>query len=209
MLTIEINGKKLKVERGITIMKACEIAGETLTGTKVGRYCYNERLLIGGNCRMCLVEVEGIGKPVVSCSEEVREGLKVYTETSLVRKSREGVMEFLLLNHPLDCPICDQGGECDLQDESIRVGSERNRSYGHVRKEVTEKDMGSLVKTVMIRCIACSRCVRYISAICGAGELGMVGRGVEVEVSNYINSSVRGNNMVGNVIDLCPVGYVR
>ena len=156
MVKLFINDKEVKVKIGTTIMKACEEAGIE----KVSRYCYNERLLISGNCRMCLVEVVGIGKPVVSCSEEVREGMKVYSNSSLAKKGREGVMEAMVLNHPLDCPVCDQGGECDLQEESIRVGSDRNRNYLHIRKEVTEKDFGRLVKTSMRRCIACSRCVR-------------------------------------------------
>lgn len=207
MIGIEINGRKYEVKRGVTLMKAIEEAGEG----KVSKYCYNERMMIGGNCRMCLVEVEGIGKPVVSCSEEVRENMKIYTETSMVKKSREGVMEMLLLNHPIDCPICDQGGECDLQEESVRVGTERKRNYKHKRREVKEKAIGNLVKMEMKRCIQCSRCVRYVGTVSGevgeGGIIGMIGRGVGVEVSRYRGESrVKGGNMIGNVIDLCPVG---
>lgn len=208
MIKIYINGREYEVKRGIMIMKAIEESGEG----KISKYCYNERMMISGNCRMCLVEVEGVGKPVVSCSEEVRENIKIYTETGMVKKSREGVMEMLLLNHPIDCPICDQGGECDLQEESMRVGTERNRSYKHKRREVKEKSIGRLVKMEMKRCIQCSRCVRYVGSVSGdVGEskmIGMIGRGVEVEVSKYSGEErVKGGNMIGNIVDLCPVGW--
>lgn len=198
---IKVNEREIEVRKGTTILKACETIG-----LEIPRYCYSERLGIAGNCRMCVVEVEGVGKVVVSCSEEVREGMKVKTESSMIKKSREGVLEFLLLNHPLDCPICDQGGECDLQEESMRHGARKSRGYKRERKEEWEKDLGEVVSSGMTRCIECSRCVRYISEVCGE-ELGMLGRSKEVEVGRYRKERLRGR-MRGNVIDLCPVGVV-
>lgn len=204
MVKVKVDGRVVEVKSGSTVMEACKESG-----VWVSRFCYNKRLLIAGNCRMCLVEVEGVGKCVASCSEEVREGMVVYTESSVVKKSREGVMEFLLLNHPLDCPVCDNGGECDLQDESERVGSERSRVYNHIRKEVREKEMGWLVGTSMKRCILCSRCVRYVSSISGSEELGIIHRGVDGEITMNVNERMAlGSGVIGNIVDLCPVGYV-
>lgn len=202
MVKLTVDGKDIAVKKGTILLKACE-----KVGVHVPRYCYHERLLVAGNCRMCLVEVEGVGKPVVSCAMPVGNNMKVYTGTGMVKKAREGVVEFLLLNHPLDCPICDQGGECDLQDQSMRYGGERSRTVEE-RREVEDKDLGPLVKTAMTRCIQCTRCVRFASEI-GGKELGIVGRGNGVEISMYEGKMSNLGNMSGNIIDLCPVGFVQ
>lgn len=202
-INIKVDNKDYKVREGLTIIKALEEEG-----IRLSRYCYNERLGISGNCRMCMLEVKGVGKPVLGCVEKVREGLEVYTSSALIKKSREGVMELLLKNHPLDCPVCDQGGECDLQDGSMEVGTDRGRIYKESRREVREKDFGRLIKTEMTRCISCSRCVRFMEEITGKEELGLIGRGERIE----INSRTRGSKEMmeskvsGNVIDVCPVG---
>lgn len=200
MIGLRVNDINVEVLKGSTIMDACERAGYY-----VPRYCYHSRLKIAGNCRMCLVELEGSVKPVVGCAMPAGEGMRIYTDTSLVKKAREGVIEYLLLNHPLDCPICDQGGECDLQDQGMLYGSDRSR-FLEKRKEVEEKDLGPLVSTVMTRCIECTRCVRFSSEVAGK-ELGMVGRGGNVEISMYNGVMGSLSNMSGNIIDLCPVGY--
>ena len=203
MVKIRINNKEEIVKEGISIIKACEQVGE-----KLSRFCYNERLKVSGNCRMCMVEVKGVMKPVIGCVEKVREGMEVFTNTESVKKSKEGVMEMILKNHPIDCPICDQGGECDLQDESIRVGTEVGRFYKKSRREVREKDLGILVKTEMKRCIQCTRCVRFMTEITGVEELGMVGRGEGVEISKYSSVGLK-SKLQGNIIDLCPVGICK
>ncbi|KAJ1569268.1 hypothetical protein HK405_007477 [Cladochytrium tenue] len=196
-----IDGQPVKIEQGSAIIQACEKAG-----VDIPRFCYHERLAIAGNCRMCLVEMERSPKPIASCAMPVAPGMKIKTNTPLVKKAREGVMEFLLANHPLDCPICDQGGECDLQDQSIRFGSDRSRFHEAAGKRAVEdKDFGPLVKTVMTRCIQCTRCVRFANEVAGAVELGTSGRGNDMQIGTYIQKTLN-TEMSGNVIDLCPVG---
>jgi NADH-quinone oxidoreductase chain G len=184
---------------GSTALQACESVG-----IEVPRFCYHERLSIAGNCRMCLVEIEKTPKPVASCAMPLMEGMKIYTDTPLVKKARESVLEFLLLNHPLDCPICDQGGECDLQDQALVFGSDRSRFY-ETKRTVEDKNYGPLVKTIMTRCIHCTRCVRFATEIAGVEDLGCTGRGNETEIGTYIGSTLN-SELSGNVIDLCPVG---
>lgn len=200
MPVISINQKEYTVPAGITIIQACEEAQ-----IEVPRFCYHERLAIAGNCRMCLVEVEGgPPKPVASCAMPVLEGMKIHTDTPMVKKAREGVMEFLLANHPLDCPICDQGGECDLQDQAYQYGSGKSEYHEH-KRAVKDKDMGPLVKTQMTRCIHCTRCVRFVTDVAGVPELGAVNRGESMEITTYLEKSLS-SELSGNVIDLCPVG---
>ncbi|CCJ28353.1 unnamed protein product [Pneumocystis jirovecii] len=198
---IEIDGKPIMIEQGSVLIQACEKAG-----IQIPRFCYHERLQIAGNCRMCLVEVEKAPKPVASCAMPVMPGMKIRTNSQMVHKAREGVMEFLLANHPLDCPICDQGGECDLQDQSMRYGSDRGRFYEHVGKRAVEdKDLGPLIKTTMTRCIHCTRCVRFANELAGAAELGTTGRGNDMQIGTYLQTHLN-SEMSGNIIDLCPVG---
>jgi NADH-quinone oxidoreductase subunit G len=200
MPVISINKKEYTVPAGITIIQACEVAE-----IEVPRFCYHERLAIAGNCRMCLVEVEGMPpKPVASCAMPVSEGMKIHTDTPMVKKAREGVMEFLLANHPLDCPICDQGGECDLQDQAYQYGRGKSDYHEH-KRSVKDKEMGPLVKTEMTRCIHCTRCVRFITDVAGVPEIGAVGRGESMEITTYLEKSLT-SELSGNVIDLCPVG---
>ncbi len=200
MPIVTINNKEYDVPEGITIIQACEIAE-----IEVPRFCYHERLEIAGNCRMCLVEVVGgPPKPVASCAMPVINGMKVFTDTPMVKKAREGVMEFLLANHPLDCPICDQGGECDLQDQAFKYGAADSRYHEH-KRAVKDKDMGPLIKTTMTRCIHCTRCVRFITDVAGVPELGAVGRGEYMEITPYIEKALT-SELSGNIIDLCPVG---
>lgn len=199
MLTITIDGKQNQVPKGATIIQACEMAG-----VEIPRFCYHERLSIAGNCRMCLVEVERSPKLVASCAMPAADGMVVKTTTDKVKKAREGVLEFLLLNHPLDCPICDQGGECDLQDQAMVFGSDRGRFYD-AKRSVDDKYVGPLVKTIMTRCIHCTRCVRFGQEVAGVDDLGTTGRGRETEVGTYIEKML-GSELSGNVIDLCPVG---
>lgn len=199
MTTVYINGLSIEVMKGVTILQAC-----TQAGIDIPRFCYHERLSIAGNCRMCLVEVEKSPKPVASCAMPVMDNMKIFTETPLVKKAREGVLEFLLVNHPLDCPICDQGGECDLQDLTMIYGSDRGRFHEY-KRGVEDKNIGPLVKTIMTRCIHCTRCVRFSNEIAGVPDLGTVGRGKDTEISTYI-SKVFNSELSGNVIDLCPVG---
>lgn len=201
MVELEVDGKKVQVEPGTVLIRACEEAG-----VEIPRFCYHERLAVAGNCRMCLVEVEKSPKPVASCAMPVAPGMKIKTNTPIAKKAREGVMEFLLANHPLDCPICDQGGECDLQDQSMVYGSDRSRFVEPAGKRAVEdKDLGPLVKTVMTRCIHCTRCVRFANEIAGAEELGTSGRGNQMEIGTYIEKTLS-SEMSGNIIDLCPVG---
>ncbi|KKY23687.1 putative nadh-ubiquinone oxidoreductase 78 kda subunit [Phaeomoniella chlamydospora] len=198
---LTIDGKKVSVEAGSALIQACEKAGVTIP-----RYCYHEKLLIAGNCRMCLVEVEKAPKPVASCAWPVQPGMVVKTNSPLAHKAREGVMEFLLSNHPLDCPICDQGGECDLQDQSMRYGADRGRFHEITGKRAVEdKNIGPLVKTSMNRCIHCTRCIRFANEIAGAPELGSTGRGNDMQIGTYLEQNLD-TELSGNVIDLCPVG---
>ena len=183
----------------MTILQACELAG-----AEIPRFCYHERLSIAGNCRMCLVEMEKSLKPIASCAMPAADGMKIKTNTSFVEKARKGVMEFLLANHPLDCPVCDQGGECDLQDQSLFYGLDNSR-YTENKRQVKEKYMGPLIKTEMTRCIHCTRCIRFATEIAGIPELGAVGRGEDMEITTYLEKSME-SELSANVIDLCPVG---
>ncbi len=202
-----VDGVDIEVDAGTTLMHACEAAG-----AEIPRFCYHERLSIAGNCRMCLVEVEGSPKPIASCAMLVgdlppnRDGSpkKVFTTSKVARKAREGVMEFLLLNHPLDCPICDQGGECDLQDQAMAFGVGGSR-YEENKRAVEDKYVGPLIKTVMTRCIHCTRCVRYMTEIAGVEELGLIGRGEDAEITTYLEKGIL-TEMSANAVDLCPVG---
>jgi NADH-quinone oxidoreductase subunit G len=207
MPKLNIDGKEIEVEDGITLLQACEEAG-----AEIPRFCYHERLSIAGNCRMCLVEIAGIPKPMASCAMNVsdlrpnRDGTPpvIRTDTPLVKKAREGVMEFLLINHPLDCPICDQGGECDLQDQSMYYGFDGSR-YRENKRAVEEKYLGPLIKTFMTRCIQCTRCVRFMTEVAGVRELGAIGRGEDMEITTYLERGLQ-SEMSGNIVDLCPVG---
>ncbi|MDX2083531.1 MAG: NADH-quinone oxidoreductase subunit NuoG [Rickettsiales bacterium] len=200
MPTVTINGKNVSAPEGITIIQACEIAD-----VEIPRFCYHERLAIAGNCRMCLVEVEGMPpKPVASCAMPIVDGMKIHTDSPMVKKAREGVMEFLLANHPLDCPICDQGGECDLQDQAFQYGAGKSAFHEH-KRAVKDKDFGPLVKTQMTRCIHCTRCVRFIEDVAGTCEIGATSRGESMEITTYLEQNLK-SELSGNVIDLCPVG---
>ncbi len=202
-----IDGKEIEVADGTTLLQACEQAG-----AEIPRFCYHERLSIAGNCRMCLVEVAGAPKPVASCAQTVNELRPnpdgspnvVYTKSPTVKKAREGVMEFLLINHPLDCPICDQGGECDLQDQAVAFGLGGSR-YCENKRAVEEKYIGPLIKTMMTRCIHCTRCVRYMTEIAGVEELGLISRGEDAEITTYLEKGIL-SEMSANAVDLCPVG---
>lgn len=196
---ITIDGKAVEVPKGATIIQACDSAG-----VEVPRFCYHERLSIAGNCRMCLVEVEKSPKLVASCAMPVMDGMSIKTSSEKVKKARESVLEFLLLNHPLDCPICDQGGECDLQDQAMIFGSDRGRFYEY-KRSVEDKYCGPLIKTIMTRCIHCTRCVRFGTEVAGVEELGTTGRGRDTEIGTYIEKMLD-SELSGNVIDLCPVG---
>ncbi|RKP06925.1 NADH dehydrogenase subunit [Thamnocephalis sphaerospora] len=200
-IEVFVDGKPVMIEQGAALIQACEKAG-----VDIPRFCYHERLAVAGNCRMCLVEVERSPKPVASCAFPAAPGMKIKTDTPLVKKAREGVMEFLLANHPLDCPICDQGGECDLQDQSVRYGADRGRFSEFVGKRAVEdKNFGPLIRTEMTRCIHCTRCVRFANEVAGAVELGTSGRGNDMQIGTYVEKMID-SEMSGNVIDLCPVG---
>ena len=207
MPKLKINDVEIEVEDGTTLLQACEQAGN-----EIPRFCYHERLSIAGNCRMCLIEVKGMPKPIASCAMSVNdlrpgpngEPPEIITTSPVVKKAREGVMEFLLINHPLDCPICDQGGECDLQDQAMAYGSEIGR-YDENKRAVEDKNIGPLIKTEMTRCIHCTRCVRFMTEIAGVEELGLIGRGEDAEITTYLEAGMS-SEMSGNVIDLCPVG---
>ena len=198
-LKVTVDGIEVEVEAGTTIMQACEEAG-----AEIPRFCYHERLSVAGNCRMCLVEVENAPKPVASCAMPVAPDMVVSTTSETVKSAREGVMEFLLINHPLDCPICDQGGECDLQDQALGFGGDASR-FEDNKRAVENKNMGPLVKTTMTRCIHCTRCVRFAQEVAGVPEIGAIGRGEDMEITTYLEASLD-SEMSGNVIDLCPVG---
>jgi NADH-quinone oxidoreductase subunit G len=200
MAIAKVNGVEVEFEPGMTVLQVAELAGE-----EIPRFCYHERLSIAGNCRMCLVEVKpGPPKPQASCALPAAEGQEIFTKTPMVKKAREGVMEFLLINHPLDCPICDQGGECDLQDQAMGYGRDDSR-YEENKRAVEEKAMGPLIKTVMTRCIQCTRCVRFITEVAGSPEIGLISRGEDVEITTYLGAAVT-SELSANVIDLCPVG---
>ena len=205
---IKVNGDEVEVPSDLTLLQACEMAGE-----EIPRFCYHERLSVAGNCRMCLIEVKGgPPKPVASCAQNVRDlrpgpdgaPPELFTNTPMVKKAREGVMEFLLINHPLDCPICDQGGECDLQDQAMAYGRDGSR-YEENKRAVEEKHMGPLIKTIMTRCIQCTRCVRFATEIGGVDDLGLVNRGENAEITTYLEKAVE-SELTGNLIDVCPVG---
>lgn len=199
LLPITINNKVYQVRANASILQACEEAS-----IDVPRFCYHEKLSVAGNCRMCLVEVEKSPKPVVSCAMPVSKNMVIYTNTPLVKKAREAVLEFLLINHPLDCPICDQGGECDLQDETLQYGSDRGRFF-EFKRSVEDKECGPIVKTIMTRCIHCTRCIRFSAEIAGQETLGAFNRGQETEIGTYIQSFIK-TELSGNLVDLCPVG---
>ena len=194
-----INNRQLNVSPNATVLQACELAG-----IEIPRFCYHEKLSVAGNCRRCLVEIQKSPKPVVSCARPVTKGRIVFTDTPLVRKARESVLEFLLVNHPLDCPICDQGGECDLQDEAITYGTDRGR-YFEFKRSVEDKECSPIVKTIRTRCIHCTRCVRFSTEVAGNEVMGAFGRGENIEISLYINSFIK-TELSGNLVDLCPVG---
>ncbi|XP_049426718.1 NADH-ubiquinone oxidoreductase 75 kDa subunit, mitochondrial-like [Epinephelus fuscoguttatus] len=199
MVEVFVDGKPLEVEPGTTVLQACEKAG-----IQIPRFCYHERLSVAGNCRMCLVEIEKAPKPVAACAMPVMKGWNILTNSEKTRKAREGVMEFLLANHPLDCPICDQGGECDLQDQSMQFGSDRSR-FSEGKRAVEDKNIGPLIKTIMTRCIQCTRCVRFASEIAGVEDLGTTGRGNNLQIGTYVEKMFM-SELSGNVIDVCPVG---
>ena len=199
MPKIIINGKEIEFEKGMTVLQACELAD-----VEIPRFCYHEKLSIAGNCRMCLVELEKSPKPIASCAMPAAEGMNIKTNTHLVEKARKGVMEFLLANHPLDCPVCDQGGECDLQDQSMYYGVDKSRFIEN-KRQVKEKYMGPLIKTQMTRCIHCTRCVRFATEVAGVPEIGAIGRGENMEITTYLEKAME-SELSANVIDLCPVG---
>jgi len=199
MVSIKINGINLNIKKNTTVLQACN-----QLNIDIPKFCFQDNLEIAGNCRMCLVEIENSPKPVASCAMPVMEGMSVYTNTPLVKKARESVLEFLLINHPLDCPICDQGGECDLQDQTLYFGADRSRFF-ELKRSVEDKNCGPFIKTIMTRCIHCTRCVRFANEICGIDNLGTTGRGNHTEISFYLNNIFK-SEFSANVIDLCPVG---
>jgi len=199
MLKLKVNDIDIEIEEGLTVLQACEKAG-----AEIPRFCYHEKLSIAGNCRMCLVEMEKSPKPIASCAMPAADGMVIKTNTPKIEKSRKGVMEFLLANHPLDCPVCDQGGECDLQDQSMFYGIDKSR-FKENKRAVSDKNMGPLIKTQMTRCIHCTRCIRFATEIAGVPELGAIGRGEDMQITTYLEHSIQ-SELSGNVIDLCPVG---
>jgi NADH-quinone oxidoreductase subunit G len=207
MTKLIVDGKEIDVPAEFTLLQACEAAG-----AEIPRFCYHERLSIAGNCRMCLVEIKGGPKPVASCAWGVRdcrpgpkgEPPEISTRSPMVKKAREGVMEFLLINHPLDCPICDQGGECDLQDQAMGYGADASR-FAENKRAVEDKYLGALVKTSMNRCIQCTRCVRFAAEVCGVPEMGATGRGEDMEITTYLETALT-SELQGNLVDICPVG---
>ena len=199
MPKLKVNDIDIEVEDGLTVLQACEQAG-----AEIPRFCYHEKLSIAGNCRMCLVEMEKSPKPIASCAMPASDGMIIKTSSEMVEKARKGVMEFLLINHPLDCPICDQGGECDLQDQALYFGKGETR-FENSKRAVSDKNMGPLIKTTMTRCIHCTRCVRFANEVAGVEDLGATGRGENVEISTYLEKAVT-SELSGNLVDLCPVG---
>jgi NADH-quinone oxidoreductase subunit G len=199
MPKLTIDGVEIEVPAGFSVLQAAEMAGK-----EIPRFCFHDRLSVAANCRMCLVEVEKAPKPVASCAFPVGEGMVVKTDSPMVRKARRGVMEFLLINHPLDCPICDQGGECDLQDQAMAYGADHSR-YTENKRAVRDKDLGPLVKTNMTRCIQCTRCIRFATEIAGVPELGATSRGENMEITTYVQKTLS-SELSGNLVDVCPVG---
>ena len=202
MPKLTIDGEEIEVPAGSTVLQACEAAGR-----EIPVFCFHPRLNIAGNCRMCLVEMEKSPKPIASCAMPAGDGMVIKTDTPLVHKARKGVLEMLLINHPLDCPICDQGGECDLQDLTLFYGPDHSR-FKENKRAVVDKNLGPLVSTHMTRCIHCTRCIRFLDEIAGVEELGMVHRGEHEEISTWIERSL-GSELQGNIIDLCPVGALN
>src|SRR5881392_2924227 len=200
MPKVTVDGVEIEVPQGATVLQACELAGK-----EIPRFCYHERLSIAGNCRMCLVEVApGPPKPQASCALPAAEGQAIKTDTPMVKKALEGVMEFLLINHPLDCPICDQGGECDLQDQAMAYGRSFTR-YEENKRAIEDKYMGPVIKTSMTRCIQCTRCVRFAAEVAGVPEMGATGRGEDMEITTYLEQALT-SELQGNLVDICPVG---
>ena len=199
MIKIEINGIEFLVKPNISVLEACKYVGITIP-----RFCYHETLSVAGNCRMCLVEISNSPKPVASCALPVLSNMKIFIDTPLVKKARENVLETLLLNHPLDCPICDQGGECDLQDQTKVFGGDYSRFFFN-KRTVEDKFCGPLIKTIMTRCIHCTRCVRFSSEIAGQEVMGSFNRGEETEMGTYVQKFIK-TELSGNLVDICPVG---
>ena len=202
LINITINNREYAVKENTSILKACEENNVLIN--EIPRFCFHEKLAVSGNCRICLVEIEKSPKPVVSCAMPVSKNMVIFTNTPLVRKAREAFMESLLINHPLDCPICDQGGECDLQEISLRFGSDRGRMY-FAKRSVNDKETGPIIKAIMTRCIHCTRCIRFVLDIAGVETLGSFGRGEVTEIGTYIQSFIK-TELSGNLADLCPVG---
>ena len=200
-LLLKINGNTINFTKDYTLLQICDSIG-----IRVPRFCYNDQMSIAGNCRMCLVEMKGGPKPLVSCTSRGIPNMEIYTESPLVKKAREGVVEFLLANHPLDCPICDQGGECDLQDQSEKFGGDSSRSFLFFKRPVQDKDMGLFIKTIMVRCIHCTRCIRFLKDKALTNDLGTIGRGENTEISFYFNKFLDKSLLSGNIVDICPVG---
>ncbi|MAY74461.1 MAG: hypothetical protein CMJ31_07070 [Phycisphaerae bacterium] len=200
MISIYINNTKTLTKKNSTVFQACQSIN-----ISIPRFCFHERLLIAGNCRMCLVEIEKFPKPVASCAMPVSENIKIYTNSPLVKKAREAIIEFLLINHPLDCPICDQGGECDLQNQSFLFGSNETRFYSHKRGS-RDKHVGPLISIVITRCIHCTRCVRFLNELISDSSLGITGRGFSSTIGPFVINNIK-SKLSGNIVDLCPVGY--
>src|SRR5215472_10434766 len=198
-IKLTIDGQEVEVEPGTTVLQAAQSLG-----IEIAHFCYHERLAIAGNCRMCLVEQERVPKPIASCAMPVAPGMVIHTQSERAKNARHAVMEMLLINHPLDCPICDQGGECDLQDQSMAYGFDRGR-YHENKRAVPDKNFGPLIKTFMNRCIHCTRCIRFITEVAGVPELGATGRGEHMEVGTYVEKALS-SELSGNIVDLCPVG---
>jgi len=199
LLSLFVNDVQISVDSRLSVLQACEMAGFVIP-----RFCYHERLSVAGNCRMCLVEIEKAPKLTASCAVPLIPGMRIKTNSPAVRKAREGVLEFLLINHPLDCPICDQGGECDLQDQVMVYGSDRGR-FREYKRAIEDKNCGPIVKTIMTRCIQCTRCIRFANEIAGVSDFGTSGRGNQIEIGTYVDKLLK-SEFSGNLIDLCPVG---